>query len=111
MWTLEQAIEAWRNVECMIAPYGWHAALGGGVLARGYSTHDLDLIVYAHTRGRGAVTDVVLSLSDLGWTRTHDAAAMIAHWREQGSCDTKRVESWRTLDGKRVDVIYPAEAG
>ncbi len=42
-WTIEAALLLIRRLQPALRAYGYHLALGGGVLNRGSSGHDLDL--------------------------------------------------------------------
>jgi len=43
MWTLVEGCDVIRNIQEAVKPYGYHAALGGGVLNNGCSDKDLDI--------------------------------------------------------------------
>lgn len=45
MWTLSDALDVIRPLQFKALQYGYHLALGGGVLNKGESANDLDLIV------------------------------------------------------------------
>lgn len=51
MWTREEALRVVTWLEPKLAENGFHVALAGGVLTKGTSKKDLDLIVYPHTAG------------------------------------------------------------
>ena len=69
MWELVEALEVIRSLEKRISKVGWHVALAGGVLERGASDHDLDLVVFPdHNERRPPFYDAVVAL---GWKRTH----------------------------------------
>lgn len=103
MWTLEQALEIVRDLEEGLI--GWHVALAGGVLQKGHSDHDLDLVFFPRNTSNIQLVDLYRGLGAYGLTRTHTDADMISHWRSKGSSDFKHVEVWTTTDDKRVDVI------
>ena len=104
-WDLIDTIDLVRRWEKVLRDDGWHLALAGGVLHRGRSYHDLDLIAYPHDMSRPRRRKLIAGLRALGATRLRTAPEMRAHWRTKGSRDTKHVEVWRTDDGRRVDVI------
>lgn len=107
-WTLEEGLVVVRELEAQCSRYGWHFALGGGVLLRGQSDHDLDVIVYPHSSRVGVDTGKLRArLRDLGWKLRGRAEYVIEEWRKKGSIDRKHVDIWATPDGKRVDVIVP----
>lgn len=45
---LEDGIRVLRHVEKIVEPLGAHAALTGGVIFRGQSEKDIDIIIYPH---------------------------------------------------------------
>lgn len=49
VWTLEEGLGFVRKLEDHLHDQGFHAALSGGVLWKGSSTKDLDIILYPHT--------------------------------------------------------------
>jgi len=48
IWTIEEGISFVRKLEDHLRDKGFHVALSGGVLWRGSSTKDLDVILYPH---------------------------------------------------------------
>src|SRR3954468_23467313 len=52
MWTLEQAITTLRLLEPKLRERGAHCALAGGVMAKGESWKDLDIIIYPEVQGK-----------------------------------------------------------
>ena len=60
MWDMESALRYIRDLQPHAMERGWCILLGGGVLNRGWSAHDLDLLLYPRTTG--AVVDDVLAL-------------------------------------------------
>jgi len=110
-WTLDQGIEMVRQIERALASCGWHAALGGGVLHRGQSDHDLDVIVFPRQRIAETVRQPHIGLlrtalrHDLDMTLFATVDRVQKHWRSKGLGDLKHVEVWKTADGKRVDLL------
>lgn len=45
MWGLSEALDVIRPLQFKALQYGYHLALGGGVLNKGMSDNDLDIIV------------------------------------------------------------------
>lgn len=43
MWTLSEGLEVVRGIQQPIRAYGYHVAIGGGVVNKGQSDKDLDL--------------------------------------------------------------------
>lgn len=104
-WDIGDAVDLCRNLEERLSEVGWHVALAGGVLLRGESEHDLDLLIFPHCSRGAHRRDVNKALRALGWQRVRTTREMHRHWRSRGSRDTKRVEVWLTEDGGRVDLI------
>jgi len=103
MWTLEEALIIVRELEAGLI--GWHVALAGGVLHKGKSDHDLDLVFFPRDSTNIQLGDLYRGLHYYGLTRTHTEVDMLTHWRSKGSSDFKHVEVWATADDRRVDVI------
>jgi len=47
MWTLDEGVAVVRDIQEAVRPFGYHVALGGGVLNLGKSDKDLDLYFLA----------------------------------------------------------------
>jgi hypothetical protein len=109
MWTLQQALDLVRSIQPTLVANGWFVALAGGVLNKGHSEHDLDLVLVPMKTGKTDLVELHCVLSGYLGTRTHEAEQMREHWKSKGSPDGKYVEVYRTDDGKRVDVVvaYP----
>lgn len=101
MWELAESIILLRALrEVTGSYYGWYPALGGGVLIKGYSDHDLDVVFTPHY---GAILENLhAALRKFGWKLVRDAETVRNHWKEP---DQKHVEEWATATGRRVDVI------
>lgn len=118
MWTLESAIVFLRDLEEVIAP-DWHCSLAGGVLQRGQSNHDLDVILIPHSTNKYFETcgkrfwdlrKIRDAMTSFGYNLYKDANEMRAHWRTKGSEDSKHVEVWLDQYKRRVDlIIWPPE--
>lgn len=99
MWTFESGLAFVRDLEKLLSQNNnyewqrWHAALAGGVLHGGQSTHDLDVVA------------IWQSMIQLGFTRYDTWQEKRARWRDAGLGDCKKVESWRDGEGRRVDLI------
>lgn len=69
VWTLPQGQALATDLEDLLVPLGYHVALGGGVLHKGFSRKDLDLFIYPHDAGNGEAAPlepVILALEDFG---------------------------------------------
>lgn len=109
-WTLEEGLQVTRYLERLFKPFGFHVALGGGVMLRGRSSKDLDVIVYPdkvtpHFDASLHWAIVADALDEEDWVQFRDAEQMIKNWRSIGSDDEKHVEVWMDPKGRRVDLI------
>lgn len=102
MWTLEAGLALVRTLEKALAP-NYHAALGGGVLHRGESNHDLDIIILPHHANHLDVKEIHEVLrKHLRLVVPRDK--ILEDWRKRGITDMKYVEVW--AEGwRRVDII------
>lgn len=105
MWTLEEVQKLIKGLEVYSTSYGWHFALAGGVLRKGSSDHDLDLIAYPRTSTNSDRNDLRYLLTCQGWQLRVPKKEMHGHWKAKGSKDRKHVEVWQTSDGRRVDLF------
>ena len=110
-WTLEDGLDMARQLRRVAAGYGWHVAIGGGVVHRGWSNKDLDLVMFPHDSTRETfntrmIGDIGSILSKSGWELYRTVGEMHSYWETKGSKDRKWVEVWKTPDGKRVDLIW-----
>ncbi len=101
VWRLEQALEVVRNLNAHLEPLGFHTGMTGGVLFRGESSKDLDLIVYCRGSG-GDPRRSIPHLREFGLTFTRTP-----NWREYGDRPEsgKDVEIWE-MNGCRVDFFF-----
>lgn len=106
MWSLDDAITFARELQPNANAAGWFIALAGGVLNRGSSSHDLDIVAVPMSTARIDVRKLRRALVAFGMVRTRTASQLRQRWRRKGSDDRKLVEVWR-YRGKRVDVIVP----
>lgn len=105
VWTLSDALELCGVIEKVISKIGFHVGLRGGVLMRGKSDHDLDLIIYPHDSTVCRAKLLYDELRVMGLDRQKTVAECHAGWRLRGSSDKKNVEIWTT--GERViDIFY-----
>ena len=109
-WTLEDGLACVRALECQLsAALGVHFALAGGVMLRGESEHDLDVVVYPRCSRAGVDTQLLrFALRGLGWSIRVRAVDTIEQWQKRGSADRKHVDIWATPERKRVDIIVPS---
>lgn len=105
MWTLEEAQRLISTLDSVADTTGWHFALAGGVMRKGSSEHDLDLIAYPRTSTKSDRNMLRFILGALGWRLRVPVKEMHVYWKEKGSKDRKHVEVWQTSDKRRVDLF------
>lgn len=106
-WTLEegQALVAalWEPMKEM----GLYVGMTGSTLWRGWSTKDLDIILYPSSTAKPVDPERVRAyLRTLGWRVLLTTEQIQKIWREKGSDDSKHVESWLTKERRRVDLFF-----
>lgn len=110
VWTLQQAQELCAQLEPELRQAGFGIALGGSVLHKGQSFHDLDLILFPMQKltlelfpnEKAKARDVLLRLGAMLQVHTD---TVHEHWRKKGSNDIKQVEIWR-YQNKRIDIFF-----
>lgn len=104
-WTWKNALAFVRHLETDLRVVGWHCTITGGVLHKGSSSHDLDVIVYPHkpTTNRELARKV---LRKHGCSLFRSIEQVRRHWRSIGSNDTKYVEVWTDLQERRIDIFW-----
>lgn len=111
MWTLKKSLKFIRKLESVLDQWGWHCALTGGVLKKGKSKHDLDIIVYPHDSRLLSLGNLNYGLIKFGLKRFKSTEEMWANWEWKGSTDKKHVEVWMK-NKRRVDIIiWPISLG
>lgn len=105
LWTMRSALELIRDVDSRLRQVGYFAALTGGVLIRGWSRHDLDVIVTPLKKSRQPRRMMRQALTDAGLRLVISRPEVVRSWRERGIRDTKWVEIWYTSDHRRVDIM------
>lgn len=108
-WSLDMALEFFRDVEAALAPAGWHAAIAGSVPREGSSEKDLDLVVFPHCRGERRPNAAALgrlydALEVAGARRLLDVSAVRQGRRWKASGDQKHVEVWVARE-RRIDLL------
>lgn len=114
-WTLRQGRDFARRLERELNKRRWsgraelyHIAIGGSVLHRGESKHDLDIIAFARKADRVGAKDVKIlrqCMHKLGAYRMVTREELVETWRALGNNETKHVEIYITHDNRRVDLI------
>lgn len=106
MWTLDETLTFIRQIQPDLQREGYAAALGGGVLNRGVSENDLDLIIYPLDTMKQDRERVNSVLEQHGLTLKVPLHKVRYHWVYRfKSHDQKHVEKWETSEGKKVDVF------
>lgn len=100
MWTRETAFQFLPPLESFLASEGYHCALGGGVMYRGNSDKDLDVIVYPHTREKCISVDLL-------WARLAGFLRPSKTTKAAGSSrDGKDVRVMVLTDERRIDFFF-----
>lgn len=102
LWTLNQACDLCNKLQDYLAPFGYGVGLTGGVLRRGESDKDIDVIVYPFKRLSSDFDSMYQSLSDFGLKFIR-----LPNENRSYTDDGKRVEVWE-FQGKRIDLFFLA---
>ena len=100
-WSLDDALEVIRSLQYKALQCGYHLALGGGVINKGHSHNDLDIVVLpldGHPQ-KGSVEFTQLMARTLGANVLMPGEASIA---------TGYVFSLNTADNRRIDFLFYA---
>lgn len=100
-WTQQQALQACRELEPIIAPMGMHVGLTGGCLYKDGARKDMDVILYRHHGAELATFDQFCA------TLAAERIAVIAVHHNVVKCQWQR---WPVLQGSLggVDFILRA---
>jgi hypothetical protein len=90
-WSIEDALVLIRNIQPKCMELGYYIALAGGVLNKGYSDSDLDLVAIPRTKTSASVqlTDYLRNILEFSDFAGHVASAEIYAY---------------TLNGKRIEI-------
>lgn len=105
-WTRDEATLLLAGIAEELAARGFAVGLTGSVLTKGFSSHDLDIIIYPLQLT--AETDWEIARQALvgaGFVCHIPVETVQAAWRRKGSLDEKRVEVW-LFNKRRVDVFF-----
>lgn len=108
LWLLEDGIQLARKCEPIAISCGYHVALGGGTLLRGWSDKDLDLFFYPHGKaGNGQWEKLLSTLPAAGLTPVlkMDTKEYPADWIYRANANGKRVDIF-ILD-RRAETVEP----
>lgn len=105
-WTLEEASAFIDALHQKLQPH-YCVGLTGGVLYRGRSRHDLDVIVFPSKSDHWKPAEVQILLVSAGLWLVRTREEVRREWGQRyKSNDRKHVEIWQTSEGKRVDVFF-----
>lgn len=109
VWTMEDGVTLIRDLQTKALHKGYHLALGGGVLNRGFSYNDLDIVALP-LDGKEVVEP-----SKLVKVFTPYLGTVVTSFDPDGpsvqSGDDARVFVFRTDEGKRIDLLFYTRAG
>lgn len=105
MWSLQEALDLIHRIQEPANQAGWYVALAGGVLNKGYSYHDLDLVLVPMDCNQLGTWNMGYVMRDVKATYVRNSEDMLSSWRSRGSNDSKFVEHW-DIGGRRIDLIY-----
>jgi len=97
-WTQQEALDLAAQIERAAYKIGYHAALTGSCLYRGFSSKDCDIILYPHKTGQTrASADVLAYLAEKCGVATIE--------ERRHPYDDKEV--WQcSVSGRRVDIFF-----
>lgn len=102
-WTVAEGIAFCQTLEPFLIVEGYHVALGGSVLTKGYSIKDLDIFIYPHkTEERGLSPAAVMAY-----------IAKILLLERYSICDHSNYKDAKVVfysqkEGKRIDFFFVA---
>lgn len=99
MWTLDEGLVVARSLEPVAVAFGYHVALGGGVLLRGASEKDLDVMLYPHGGDK-------IVLNTLGFHNTLNAMFKDFSTASKYGPDHTVYRGYCRDTGKRVDFFF-----
>lgn len=99
-WTLAQGVEFCRSLQTFLRPLGFGVALTGGVLLKGDSDKDLDLIVYPFKKQTTNYERLRERLLEFGLSFVRLPNHGLGY-----PDDGKDVQVWQ-YQGKRIDLFF-----
>ena len=100
LWTLDQARQFCVELNDYLAPFGYGVGLTGGILLRGTSDKDIDVIVYPYKRVSSDFDPMYNALPNFGLKYNK-----LPNENRGYADDGKRVEIW-DFQGKRIDLFF-----
>lgn len=86
MWTIEEGLEFVRRLQPGAAERGFNLSLGGGVLNKGESLHDLDVVVAPAKDAKPDVNAFIVWLSEgltIGKFRPWNSAMLLVNFTDE----------------------------
>lgn len=102
LWTIDSARQFCLKLHQYLEPLGYDVGLAGGILIRGESEKDIDVIVYPMKRLSANFDVMRLALPNFGLKYVRLPNKNLGY-----ADDGKRVEVWE-YEGKRVDLFFLA---
>jgi hypothetical protein len=99
-WSFEEAKEFYLSLHQFIFPLGFDLALAGGVLFRGESDKDLDVIIYPLKKISADYDNLIQQLPNFGLKFVRLPNKNLGYLD-----DGKNVQVWE-FNGKRVDLFF-----
>lgn len=99
-WQLEEAIEFCKSLTEFLQPLGFGVAMTGGVLVKGSSEKDLDLIIYPFKKKSANYLKLLWELTAFGLFYVR-----LPNHNKGYEDDGKLVQVW-DYKGKRVDLFF-----
>ena len=106
MWTLNEGIAEAQLLDPLLRPHNAFVALTGGVLHRGSSTKDLDLVIIP-LKNRLTLRQYIKISKIL--SKRYNKLHHVVNTAKYG--DDKYVEVYYTHDKKRIDVFFLNSGG
>ena len=88
-WSLTSALNYIRALQPRVMEVGWCLTLAGGVLNKGHSDNDLDLLLYPRTQA-SRVVDLLPLFPSGTWAQVDGVAAVYAY----------------TYEGRKVELVF-----
>ena len=113
LWSMEQAIDLVKKLDPAIRLVGFTVGITGGVIIKGYSDKDLDLIIYPMNVTEYSTSAVKkVFIEQFKWKLKFPTHILLKSWEDRkiqpnnGGTDFKHVEVWETEDHKRIDIMF-----
>lgn len=113
LWTLEEALRYLRTIEAVVAQScNAHVGLAGGVLLRGQSFKDLDILIYGHNKKNVGWVHTLEELKRTGLIKNVERS--LDAWLNEtprgsshySDCEYATIFRANTQEDKRVDLFF-----